>query len=193
MPKVAILLADGFETVEALAVADVLRRAGIRTRLVSIMGTTHVITGQQVQITADETLDDFDIDGTDCFVLPGGMPGVKRLLADQRVCAILTDALTDKTKTVAAICAAPTILAELGLLDGRQVTVFPGCADSIPPDSLTDAPVVVDGNLITGRSMSHALRFALTVAQHVGGPEAIRKVLPGIGATAEPFDGKDRA
>lgn len=185
MTKVAVLLADGFETVEALCVADVLRRAGIRTRLVSTMGTTHVITGQQVQVTADKTLDELDTADVNCFVVPGGMPAVKRLLADARVCRLLTEAMADPAATVAAICAGPLVLKELGLLEARRVTVFPSCAESFPPETLVDAPVVVDGNLITGRSMSCALAFSLALVERLAGPDAVRKVAGGIGAPSD--------
>ena len=181
MPKVAILLADGFETVEALAVADLLRRAGIKSRLVSTMGTSHVITGQQIQIIADKTLDALDTTVVSCYVIPGGMPAIKRLIADDRVCEILTRAMENPSVTVAASCAGPVVLAELGLLEGRHVTVFPGCEDLFPPDALVDEPVVVDGDLITARSTGCALQFALAIVEELGGADAARKVSEGVG------------
>lgn len=184
MPKVAILLADGFETVEALATADVLRRAGIKTRLVSTMGTTHVITGQQVQIIADKTLDAMDASVVTCFVIPGGMPAIKRLLADERVCDILTRTMDNPAVTVAASCAGPVVLAELGLLENRQVTVFAGCEDLFPADSLVDEPVVVDGDLITARSTACCLQFAVAIVEVLAGPEAVRKVVNSLGGQA---------
>lgn len=185
MAKTAILLADGFETAEALTVADVLRRAGVRTRLVSTMGTTDVISGQQIQITADETLGDLDLAEFGCVVVPGGMPAVRRLRADKRVAALLTDAMANPDVTVAAICAGPSLLAELGLLAGRKATVFPGCEEAFPPDTLVDTPVVVDGDLVTGRSMSCALPFALALVRALAGEDAHRKVLGGIGPLAD--------
>lgn len=181
MAKVAILLADGFETVEALIVADLLRRAGIKSRLVSTMGTTHVITGQQIQIIADKTLDTLDTDVVTCYVIPGGMPAIKRLIADDRVCEILTRAMENPAVTVAASCAGPVVLAELGLLEGRHVTVFPGCEDLFPPDALVDEPVVVDDDLITARSTGCALQFAITIVEELSGPDVARKVTDGVG------------
>ena len=181
MPKVAILLADGFETVEALIVADFLRRAGIKARLVSTMGTTHVITGQQIQIIADKTLDALDTSVVTCYVIPGGMPAIKRLIADDRVCEILSRAMENPAVTVAASCAGPVVLAELGLLDDRHVTVFPGCEDLFPADVLVDEPVVIDGNLITARSTGCALQFAITIVEELAGPDAARKVIDGVG------------
>ena len=180
MANVAVLLADGFETVEALTVADVLRRAGIKTRLVSVMGTTHVITGQQIQITADKTIDRLDASIVSCYVVPGGMPAIKRLLTDERVCDLLANAMDNPDVTVAASCAGPVLLAELGLLAGRHVTVFPGCEDLFPRECLVDEPVVVDGNLITARSTGCSMEFAVKLVEVLAGSEATRKVLSGL-------------
>ena len=166
MANVAVLLADGFETVEALTVADVLRRAGIKTRLVSVMGTTHVITGQQIQITADKTIDRLDASIVSCYVVPGGMPAIKRLLTDERVCDLLANAMDNP---------------ELGLLADRHVTVFPGCEDLFPRECLVDEPVVVDGNLITARSTGCSMEFAVKLVEVLAGSEATRKVLSGLG------------
>jgi len=181
MPKAVVLLADGFETVEALTAIDVLRRAGVKSRLVSIMGTAHVISAQQVQVTADKTLDTLDAGVVDCIVIPGGMPGVKRLMADGRVASLLAEALADPAKTVGAICAGPMVLAENGLLEGRRATVFPGCEDPFPEGCLTDEDIVVDGNLVTARAMSCSLPFAIELVKVLAGPEAAGKVAEGVG------------
>ena len=167
MARVAILLADGFETAEALTTADVLRRAGIKTRLVSTMDTAHVITAQQVQVTADETLDTAEGD-VDCYVVPGGTPGVKRLSGNARVRSLLSAAMADPSVTVAAIC------------------VFPGLEGSLPAGTFVDEEVVVDRDLITARSMCCALPFALALVERLAGSEALRKVLGGIGEPCAP-------
>lgn len=185
MARVAILLADGFETAEALTTADVLRRAGIKTRLVSTMDTAHVITAQQVQVTADETLDTAARD-VDCYVVPGGTPGVKRLSGNARVRSLLSAAMADPSVTVAAICAGPALLGELGVLEGRKATVFPGLEGSLPAGAFVDEEVVVDRDLITARSMCCALPFALALVERLAGSEALRKVLGGIGEPCAP-------
>ena len=124
MPAVAILAADGFETIECLTILDILRRGGVRATLVSIMDTRDVVSAQQVCVTCDEVFDDVDFSEYDYVVLPGGMPGTTHLRRDERVCELVREFAA--TKHVAAICAAPSILAELGLLEGHRATCFPG-------------------------------------------------------------------
>ena len=123
MPSVAVLAADGFETIECLTMVDVMRRGGVRATLVSIMPTREVVSSLQIPVTCDVLFDEIDFDEYDCVVLPGGLPGATNLRADQRVCNVVCDFAA--TKHVAAICAAPFILGELGLLEGRRATCFP--------------------------------------------------------------------
>lgn len=124
MSAVAILAADGFETIECLTIVDVLRRGGVRATLVSIMPTRDVISAQQISVSCDCTFDEVDFSEYDYVVLPGGMPGTTNLQNDGRVCDVVREFAA--TKHVAAICAAPSILAHLGLLEGRRATCFPG-------------------------------------------------------------------
>ena len=183
MPSVAVLLADGFETVEALAVVDVLRRAGVRTRTVSTMGSCQVISAQQVQVNADERLDACDLASVGCLVLPGGLPATRRMAADRRV-RELAGAFASR-KALAASGTAPVLLAELSLLEGRRVSAFPGCEGLIPRQSRSELPVVVDRNLVTTRSVSHVLPYALALVRLVAGSEAADKARAGVGMTAE--------
>ena len=193
MPTVAVLLADGFETSEALTVVDVLRRAGIRTRTVSAMGTRQVISAQQVQVSADESLEACDFDDVSCAVLPGGLPAARRLAADERVASVLRDFMA--RKVVAASDAGSSVLATLGLLDGRLVAAYTGSdVATCPQATLSDAAVVADGNLITSRSMASALGFALSIVNTLAGEQATRKLCDSIGLTFdEPYDEADPA
>ncbi|MBM6953418.1 DJ-1 family glyoxalase III [Enorma phocaeensis] len=179
MSAVAILVADGFETIECLTILDVLRRGGVRASLVSVMATREAVSAQQVNIVCDYTLDEVDMSEYDYIVLPGGMPGTTNLRRDQRVCDLVSEFAS--TKHVAAICAAPSILGELGLLIGRKATCFPGFESSFPAGTFAGPKtVVVDGNIITASAMGQALPFALAVLEDIAGKKAVEKVREGI-------------
>ncbi len=179
MSAVAILVADGFETIECLTILDVLRRGGVRASLVSVMATREAVSAQQVNIVCDYTLDEVDMSEYDYIVLPGGMPGTTNLRRDQRVCDLVSEFAS--TKHVAAICAAPSILGELGLLIGRKATCFPGFESSFPAGTFAGPKtVVVDGNIITASAMGQALPFALAVLEDIAGRKAVEKVREGI-------------
>ncbi|QWT18010.1 DJ-1/PfpI family protein [Collinsella sp. zg1085] len=179
MSSVAILVADGFETIECLTVVDILRRGGVHTSLVSIMDSRDVVSAQQIGVTCDFTLDEVDINSYDRLVLPGGMPGTRHLSQDDRVRdAVCNFAIN---KHVAAICAAPSILGELGLLIGRRATCFPGFEDSFPAGTFAgEKTVIVDGNLITASGMGLALPFALAILGDIAGDVAVAKVKDSI-------------
>lgn len=142
MPSVAVLAADGFETIECLTMVDVMRRGGVRATLVSIMPTREVVSSLQIPVTCDALFDEINFDEYDCVVLPGGLPGATNLRADQRVCDVVCDFAA--TKHVAAICAAPFILGELDLLEGRHATCFPGFEKSFPEGAYTGDKVTHD-------------------------------------------------
>lgn len=179
MPGVAILAADGFETIECLTVVDVLRRGVVHAALVSVMDTRDVVTSQQIPVTCDVALDEVDFSNYDYLVLPGGMPGATNLRADERVCDLVREFAA--TKHVAAICAAPFILAELGVLEGHRATCFPGFEASFPEGCHAgERTVVVDGNIITASGMGQALPFALAILDDIAGEVAVEKVKDGI-------------
>ena len=164
MPSVAVLAADGFETIECLTMVDVMRRGGVRATLVSIMPTREVVSSLQIPVTCDALFDEINFDEYDCVVLPGGLPGATNLRADQRVCDVVCEFAA--TKHVAAICAAPFILGELDLLEGRHATCFPGFEKSFPEGAYTGEKVTHDGNIITASGMAQSLPFALGAAAH---------------------------
>ena len=179
MAGVAVLAADGFETIECLTVVDVLRRGGVHAALVSVMDTRDVVTSQQIPVTCDVTLDEIDFSDYDYLVLPGGLPGATNLRADDRVCELVREFAA--SKHVAAICAAPFILAELGVLEGHKATCFPGFDDAFPEGSFAgERTVVVDGNVITASGMGQALPFALAILNDIAGEVAVAKVRDGI-------------
>ena len=151
----------------------------MRATLVSIMATREAVSSQQVSITCDATLDEVDMSEYDYLVLPGGMPGTTNLGRDERVRDLVREFAA--TKHVAAICAAPSILGDLGLLIGRKATCFPGFDKSFPAGTYAgDKTVITDGNIITASAMGQALPFALTVLGDIAGERAVEKVREGI-------------
>lgn len=181
MAHAAILLADGFETCEALVCADVMRRAGIRCGLVSTTGTSRVMSGQLVQLVADESLGELLRDGLPgCVVVPGGIPAVRSLSADEDVLGLLRGALSGGS-AVGASSAACALLAQAGLPGGARVVDMPSLRGLVPPDALVDQDVLADGRLVTARSARCALEFALALAEAAGGAEARRRALQSMG------------
>ena len=154
---VYVLLAEGFEEVEALTPVDLLRRAGVETRLVGVTGET-VCGARGIRVVTDLPMDDIDLAQADMIVLPGGMPGTTNLYADKRVTSAVR-AMYEAEKYVAAICAAPSvILGGMGLLKGRRATCYPGMEDGM--EGAEAATCVTDGKIITACGVGGALDFA---------------------------------
>lgn len=160
MSKVNVYLADGFEEVEGLTVVDLLRRAGIETDMVSIMGRKEITGARKIPVLADKLFEEQD--DPDVIVLPGGMPGTLHLKAHEGLADLIRKA--DKEgKLLAAICAAPTIYGEMGLLEGKNATCYPGMEDKLLGANWQEQPVVADGNFVTSRGVGTAIAFALTL------------------------------
>lgn len=172
---VYILLAPGFEEVEALAPVDLLRRAGIETATVSITGEP-VPGSHGVTVTADLGLDQVDLDKMEMVVLPGGGPGYKNLGADPRVERLVREAVK-RDLWVAAICAAPTLLGGWGLLAGKDAVCYPGMEEGLTgAQARMDRGVVADGKIITGRAAGSAIDFGLALVAALKGRDEADKV-----------------
>lgn len=170
-----VLLGTGFEEIEALAPVDLMRRAGISVLTVGITGKI-VYGGHNIGVEADITLDEMDLTDLEMIVLPGGLGGVAAARASQKALDALRFAW-ENSKFVAAICAGPTVLADLGITDGRQVTCYPSCEDGMGNARiLSNAPCVRDGNLITGASAGCAIPFALMLIEALRGAEAAKAI-----------------
>ncbi|MCB1044109.1 MAG: DJ-1/PfpI family protein [Acidobacteria bacterium] len=174
MKKVAVLLADGFEEIEAITSIDLLRRAGAQVTTVSITHRT-VLGAHGVHVIADGLLDDVTASDWDMLVLPGGMPGAKHLRENGRVIELVRQ-VHESGKWVAAICAAPMVLAEAGILAGRMATCYTGFLDEFPSVKRVDKPIVTDQNLITARGPGVALDFALMLIEKLLGESTRKKV-----------------
>jgi len=176
MSKVLVPLAEGFEEIEAVAIIDLLRRASIEVHTASL-GRLEVTGSHGITVLADTTLATTGPGDYDMIVLPGGMPGTTHLREDERVIALLRQ-FADDGRYTAAICAAPSVLAHAGLLDGRRATSFPGFlqAGSAPGIELTEDAVVVDGKVATSRGPGTAIPFGLALIELLEGAAARRAV-----------------
>ena len=163
MAVVYAFLADGLEEVECLATADVLIRAGVKVKLVSITGKKEVKGAHGFGIHADTLLHEIDPMKADLLFLPGGMPGTKNLMACKPLCDALVQA-DAAGKRLAAICAAPSILGQLELLKDKKATCYPGFEDALTGAKLTGAGVVTDGNITTARGLGYALDLGIELA-----------------------------
>lgn len=172
---VYMLLGTGFEETEAIAPIDLLRRAGIDVLTVGITGK-QVCGSHRITMEADITLNQMDLTDMDMIVIPGGLGGVASL----RQCPGALDALKfgwDNGKFVAAICAGPTVLADLGITDGCHATCYPGQEVNMGSAIMADnAAVITDGKLITGTSAGCAIPFGLALIEALRGKEAAEKV-----------------
>lgn len=174
MAKVAILLADGFEEVEAVAPIDVLRRAGVEVIIVGLKKDP-VASARNVKIVPDATIEEINPEELDMVILPGGAGGVEKLKEDPRV-EKLIKAMQEKRKFIGAICAAPTALAKFGILEGKKATVYPSLVEEIKPAQFLNEPVVEDENIITSQGPGTALEFGLRLAERLVGKEKAREV-----------------
>ena len=176
---VYILLAEGFEEVEALTPVDLLRRAGIETKLVGVTGET-VCGARGISVVTDLGMDEIDLSSADMLVLPGGMPGTTNLYADNCV----TDAvrtMADADKYVAAICAAPSIiLGGMGLLEGRKATCYPGMEDGMKGAEAVKTTCVTDGKFITSCGVGGALDFACALITALAGREKADEIASSV-------------
>lgn len=172
---VYVLLGTGFEEVEAITPVDLLRRAGVQVLTVGVNGKT-VYGGHNIGVEADITLDEIDLTNLEMIVLPGGLGGV----ASVRASGAAMDALQfawDNGKFVAAICAGPTVLADLGITNGRNATCYPGCDNGMGNAKIvSDAPSVRDEKLITGASAGCAVPFALALVEALKGKDAAEAI-----------------
>jgi len=172
---VYILLGTGFEEVEAIAPLDLLRRAGVETLTVGINGKT-VYGGHGIGIEADITLGEMDLTAIDMIVLPGGLGGVASARASKEAMSALQFAW-ENDKFVAAICAGPTVLADLHITDGKQATCYPGCESGMGSANIRPhAACVRDGKLITGTSAGCAIPFGLALIAALKGEEVAKEI-----------------
>ena len=165
MANALLLLAEGFEEIEAVTVIDVLRRAGVEVT-VAALHASPVRGSHDIALVADTVLAAVENQDFDALLLPGGMPGAKHLREEPRVLALVRRFVAAE-KLTAAVCAAPTVLEAAGVLAGRRATSYPGCA--LPSAVYEEATVVEDGPIVTSRGVGTCLEFALALVGRLTG------------------------
>ncbi len=174
MPRVAVILADGFEEVEAMAIVDVLRRAEIETVLAGLHDGP-ITSARKVRVVPDTVIDRVKPEDFDMIVLPGGQPGSDNLNSDPRV-KELVKSFYSTGKLAGAICAAPIVLANAGVLEGKHATAYPTYKDRLGGAIYEEKTVVEDGNVLTSRGAGTALAFGLALVGRLAGKEKAGKI-----------------
>lgn len=181
MAKVYEFLANGFEEVEALAPVDILRRGGVEVKMVSITGSNLVESSHGVVVKADLLFENItDFSDADLLMLPGGMPGSKNLNEHEGVRKALKEQF-EKGKRVAAICAAPLVLASVGLLKGKKATIYPGMESYLGEDAeYTGALVQEDGNVTTGAGPAASFPYGYQLLSYFLPAEKVEEIKKGM-------------
>ena len=173
-----LLLANGFEEIEALTPVDVLRRAGLKVQTVAISGRS-AVGSHGIKVECDLMADEVDFSDAEAVIFPGGMPGATNLDAspysDKAIASVLQNG-----GVIAAICAAPLVLGRRGLLQGKRATCYPGFESELIGATVTDAGVVSDGNIVTARGMGVALDFSLELARLLASKEKAEEISSAI-------------
>lgn len=168
-------MADGCEEVEALAVIDILRRAGEEVELVSLHNREMTQGAHDITIRNDVMFDDIFVDSQDVIFLPGGGVGTKNLKSDTKLAKLLCTHYQNKGR-IAAICAAPSVLGGLGILKGKKATCYPGFEKELSGAEFVAEPVVTDGNITTSRGMGTSLLLGLELVRILKDSETAKKI-----------------
>ena len=180
MSKVCVFFAPGLEECEGLLPVDLLRRAGAEVTVASITDSVTLTSSHGITLNCDCLASQVDLSAMDAIVLPGGLPGTTNLAA----CPLVLDAVksfaADPDKLVAAICAAPSILGGLGLLQGKKATSHAGFRDKLTGADVVDEEVVIDGNIMTSRGLGAAIPFGLALVSRLVSPEKAEHIRSAI-------------
>lgn len=179
MGNIYLFLADGFEEVEALGTVDVLRRAGLPVKTVSIIDQLEVTSSHGVSVKADMLFDEEALRDAEMLVLPGGMPGSLNLSEHEELRRIIL-AFSAAGKPLAAICAAPMVYGKLGLLKDKKATCYPGFEKFLEGAQYTGALVEHDGNFITGKGPGATFEFALAIVAKFCGKDKVAELKQGM-------------
>ncbi|MDD3705417.1 MAG: DJ-1/PfpI family protein [Clostridiaceae bacterium] len=179
MKRVNVYLAEGFEEIEAVTVVDTLRRGEIDAKMISITGEKNVPGAHGIVVTADDIFESIDNMESDMIVLPGGMPGTRYLGEHKGLRKLIMD-FVEKGKPIAAICAAPSILGKLGLLDKVEAVCYPGFEEALKGAVIGSNNVSHGGNFITSRGPGTAIHFALYLVELLRDKETAEELKEGM-------------
>lgn len=179
MKKVYVFAAQGTEEIECLTQVDLLRRAGLDVTVCAVGGDRKIQGSHQITFEADTLIEDADLKEADAFVLPGGMPGTLNLISDETLAKALKTAAGSDT-LICAICAAPRVPGQLGLLSGHTATCYPGCEEYLTGAVTTTNEVEVSGQFVTSRGVGTAIAFALRIIELLLGKEQSEKIRTSI-------------
>lgn len=179
MKRAIMLFAEGFETVEALMVVDILRRGDVEVTMASITEDEMISSSHGVRIEMDAVLGEVDLSEYDAIILPGGMPGTLHLGESEAVKKAL-HVMNDAGKIVSAICAAPGVLGKHGFLEGKKACSYPSHEENLTGATVLRDAVVVDGNIVTSRGLGTAMEFAFTLLEILEGKEKEEQIKKAI-------------
>lgn len=168
MKDIGVFLAPGFEEIEALTVVDILRRAGIPVKTISVMNREYETGSHQITVQTDQMLEETDFEQLDMIVLPGGQPGTRNLEACEPLMKQL-DLFYKEKRYISAICAAPSILGHRGMLRGRKACCYPGMETQLEGAEISYSPCETDDFITTGRGMGSAISFACAIVERYQG------------------------
>lgn len=175
MNKTYVFAAQGLEEIECLTQVDLLRRGGVEVVLTAVGGDLTIRGSHGIVMQADARIEDVDLSDASALILPGGMPGTLNLQADEKLTQALEEAARKGT-WICAICAAPRVPGQLGLLKGHTATCYPGCEPFLEGAVTTENAVEVSGRFITSRGVGTAIPFALKILEKLEGPECAQKI-----------------
>lgn len=179
MEDILLFFAEGTEEIEALTVVDVLRRAGLPVKIVSVTAEKVVAGAHGIRVVADSCVNEVDFGQVALVVLPGGLPGAYNLAASQELANGIRT-LYEAGKPLAAICAAPLVYGRMGLLNGCRATCYPGFEEELAGATCTGALVQEDGQFITGKGPAAAIEFALAIVTRLAGADVAAQVKSGM-------------
>jgi len=177
--KINVMLAEGFEEVEALTIVDLLRRAQLPVYTVSVTGRRQVDGAHGVAVIADKVFEDIDFSEVRMIILPGGMPGTTNLLNYDPLTVVLKQ-FAAEDRRLGAICAAPMVFAEHGILSGKKATIYEGMEEHLKDAVLTKGTVVRDGNILTSKGPGTAMDFALALIAFLADEMKAEEVKAGL-------------